>query len=136
MPTPTGSSAVQSAVKKVLVVGATGQLGGSIVRGLRARDIAVRGMVRSSEKAAELENLGCETVRADVRDRASLDAACRDVSHVVTTANAFLGRGAMDPKYVDLQGTRNLIDASVAQGVDRFIYTCSLSRCCRHWMKG
>ena len=76
-----------------LVVGATGALGFEISTRLRARGLPVRALVRGgSDRERALAALGVESVRGDLRDPASLKAACSGVSRVITTANAVVPR--------------------------------------------
>lgn len=76
----------------ILVVGATGNLGGSIARALLAEGKKVRVLVRPGSSYAGLVRDGAEPVTGDLKDPASLQAACAGVDAVVTTANA-IGRG-------------------------------------------
>jgi nucleoside-diphosphate-sugar epimerase len=57
---------------KVFVTGATGFIGGEVVRQLRGRGDQVACLVRSPEKAAKLEELGCELVSGDLSDGEAL----------------------------------------------------------------
>jgi len=110
----------------MLVVGATGQLGGKIARGLLARGKAVRILARPGSVVAPLVDLGVTVAMGDLRDRASLDAACHGATTVVTTANSARRIGDDNVETVDLHGTRHLIDAARAAGVGHVIYTSVL----------
>ena len=101
----------------VLVVGATGQLGGAITRLLIEGGHQVRALVRG-DAAVE----GAQLARGDLKDRASLDAACRGVDTIITTANSAGRDGDDNVQSVDLQGNQNLIDAAAAAGVQQFIF--------------
>lgn len=119
----------------ILVVGATGSLGGRITRGLLAQGKAVRFLDRRNPISLELaqqgrantaESLieaGAQAVLGDLKDRASLEAALAGVDTVVSTATATQRGGDDTVPAVDLQGTLNLIEAAKAAGVKRFIYT-------------
>jgi uncharacterized protein YbjT (DUF2867 family) len=119
----------------ILVIGATGSLGGRIVRGLLAQGKQVRILDRQDPISVELaaqgrantaESLveaGAEAVYADLKDRASLDTAVADIDTVITTATATQRGGDDTVPAVDLQGTLNLIEAAEAAGVKHFIYT-------------
>jgi uncharacterized protein YbjT (DUF2867 family) len=119
----------------ILVVSATGSLGGRIARGLLAQGKQVRILDRQDPISAELaaqgrantaESLveaGAEAVYADLKDRASLDTAVADIETVITTATATQRGGDDTVPAVDLQGTLNLIEAAKAAGVKHFIYT-------------
>jgi uncharacterized protein YbjT (DUF2867 family) len=108
-----------------LIVGATGMLGGEICRLLLEQGQAVRALVRetsNSEKVARLRGLGAEVVRGDLKDRASLEAACRRASAVISTASSTLSRQEGDSiESVDRQGQLNLIEAAEAAGVKHFV---------------
>ncbi|MEO8561026.1 MAG: SDR family oxidoreductase [bacterium] len=108
----------------ILVVGATGLLGMEVCRRLRARGLPVRALVRaSSPREAMLLELGAEIARGDLRDRASLEAACAAVDTIITTATAM---GSKDKtitlRTVDLEGQLRLVDVARANGVRRYVY--------------
>ncbi len=80
-----------------LVVGATGRLGGEICRRLRERGQPVRGLVRpGSPRESALSGMGAEVVHGDLKDPASLTAACRGATAVVFTATSAASRRAGD----------------------------------------
>ena len=118
----------------IMVVGATGIVGGMITRRLLEDGKDVRILVRTNSpseqlaqegratSAEELIGAGAQPVYGDLRDRASLDAAVQGVEAVITTANS-AGRGGEDnPQSVDLEGNRNLIEAARDAGVERFVF--------------
>ncbi len=119
----------------ILVVGATGLLGGMITQQLLQKGNDVRILVRHNSPAAELAkkglgtpaqtliDAGAQPVYGDLKDRASLDEACTGIETVITTANSILRGGEDSIESVDFQGTQNLIDAAQEAGVHRFIYT-------------
>jgi uncharacterized protein YbjT (DUF2867 family) len=122
----------------ILVVGATGLLGGMITRQLLDNEKEVRILVRENSFADEMAvvglgtpadiliNAGAQPVYGDLKDRPSLDEACRNVTTVITTANSVLRSGEDTIESVDLKGTHNLIDAAREAGVQRFIYVSVL----------
>lgn len=109
-----------------LVVGATGTLGGEICSRLAQAGKPVRGLVRPSsspEKIAALQKQGVEIATGDLTDPASLDAACRGVATVYSTATAIQSRqegNTLDR--VDREGQANLVGAARAAGVGRFVF--------------
>jgi len=106
----------------ILVVGATGILGGAILRELLDRGEEVRALVRESSAEEALREAGAETVSGDLKDPASLPPACQGVSTLITTANS-AGRGGDDNvETVDLEGNHSLIEAASASGVEHFIF--------------
>ena len=112
----------------ILVAGATGELGGAVARLLLAQGKAVRTLARPGSGHEPLRQAGAQVVLGDLKDRASLDAACRGVETVITTANSARRGGEDNPQTVDLEGNRNLIDAAKAAGVWRCGPRCSWAR--------
>lgn len=75
---------------------------------------------------SKLQSLGVETVIGDLRDSTSLDQACQDVTHVITTVSAMpfsYVAGENDLQTTDVEGTTNLIEAAKAHDVTHFIFT-------------
>ncbi len=106
----------------ILVVGATGMLGGAIVRRLLERGDEVRALVRDDTGERALSEAGAKTARGDLKDAASLASACDGISTLITTANS-AARGAQDNvDTVDLEGNRNLIEAASRAGVEHFVF--------------
>src|SRR5262245_55008512 len=76
----------------ILVVGATGQVGSGVVRGLRKRGAEVTALLRPATDADAVAAMGVRVVRGDLRDPLSLNAACEGVERVVATANTIVPR--------------------------------------------
>ncbi len=110
----------------ILVVGATGSLGGRIARGLLEQGKEVRVVVRPRSDGKALIDGGAEPIAADVKDRSSLDAAVHGVDTVITTANTARRAAPDTVEAVDDHGNRNLIDAAAAAGVGQFIFVSGL----------
>lgn len=107
----------------ILIVGASGQLGGLITDKLLDRGQEVRILTRQSPADQTHIDKGAQPVIGDLKDRASLDAACEGIKVVITTANSARRGGEDNPQTVEFQGNRNLIDAAKAAKVDQFIFT-------------
>jgi uncharacterized protein YbjT (DUF2867 family) len=110
----------------ILVVGATGDLGGRVVQLLRDHQQDVRCLVRPATDDAGVRALGATVVRGDLVDRDSLAQACRGTDVVVASATA-IGRqlaGMRHPtmREVDEDGMASLISVAETAGVGRFVY--------------
>ncbi len=110
----------------ILVVGATGSLGGTIARGLAAQGRNVRILVRPGSNYQPLVKLGCQAVMGDLKEPASLRAACAGIDTIVTTAISVTRMPPDTIETVELAGYASLIDAARTAGVRHVIYTSAL----------
>ena len=109
---------------RILVIGATGQLGTAAIRKLKAQGANVRALVRSADSATRFHSFGIEPVLGDLTDPASLSRACLGVTTIIATANAAIPTRRTDTfEAVERYGYRNLIQAATAARVRRFVYT-------------
>ncbi len=111
----------------ILVVGATGNLGGAVTRMLLAQGQPIRILARSQSNYQPLADAGAQVVLGDLKQRGSLDAACQGADIVITTANSAARGGVDTAQTVDLEGNRNLIDAAKAAGIRQFIFVSVLA---------
>jgi dihydroflavonol-4-reductase len=112
-------------VRPTLVTGASGFLGWHVARLLLARGERVRVLAR---KAGAVEGLDCEVVQGDLRDAASLRRAvegCGTVFHVAADYRLWV-RDAADMRRSNVDGTRDLLEAARAAGVERVVYTSTV----------
>jgi len=112
-------------MKPVLVTGASGFLGWHVARVLLDRGHAVRALVRPGSRVDGLE---VEAVTGDLRDPLSLQRAvkgCGLLFHVAADYRLW----AKDPTELyrsNVDGTRNLLEAARAAGVERAVYTSTV----------
>jgi dihydroflavonol-4-reductase len=102
----------------VLITGATGQVGHAIARRLTADGAEPRALVRSPERARVLPD-GVLPVFGDVTDAFE---GCATVYHSAGIPEQW----RKDPQEftrVNVGGTRNVVEAALAAGVGRFVYT-------------
>jgi nucleoside-diphosphate-sugar epimerase len=110
---------------KVLVTGATGFIGGRIVTKLLDEGHQVVGLVRSTSNTEGLPK-NIEIKEADLFDMASLEDAVEGVEVVIHTAAyfSFYPQNEELMFRVNVEGTKNLMNACVGTNIERFIY-CS-----------
>lgn len=107
----------------LLVTGASGYLGRNIVREFIERGHKVRGLTRSDASSDLIMRLGAEPVRGDIMDKASLEAAMRNVGALVhAAADTDHGRSTKEQELTNLKGTQNVYDAAHAAGVKRAVH--------------
>lgn len=112
--------------KPVLVVGATGHVGGKVVDELLARGKGVRALVRPSSDASKLEAKGVEIARGDMLDLDSLIAAMTGADAVITSAAGYTRRDKRALE-IDTEGNTNLAIAAHRAGVRRFVLVSILT---------
>lgn len=108
-----------------LIVSGTGALGLETCRLLAARGDPIRALVRTTsnpDKTVELKGLGAELATGDLKDPASLMAACKGVGTVISTATSVHSHETGDSiDTVDRQGQLALAEAAEAAGVKHFV---------------
>jgi len=115
----------------ILVTGGTGFIGEQLVRSLLAREETVRLLVRRREKAASvygplLERL--DLAEGDLLDPASLDRAAAGVQRVYHLASWICFRADYPAAHrVNVEGTRNLMEACRRAGVRRVVHVSSVA---------
>lgn len=106
----------------ILVVGATGLLGGAITRRLLEQGRDVRVLLREGSPDLGLVDAGAQPAFGDLKQRQTIAAAVEGVDVVVTTANSAFRSGDDTVESVDVEGNRTLIDAAASAGVRRFLF--------------
>ena len=109
----------------ILVTGASGFVGGHVVRALAAAGESVRALVRDAGGAGRLDDADCELVRGDVTDVESLRAAVQGCEAVVHLVSILVGKPA-DFERVMTQGTASLLQVAADAGVGRFVHMSAL----------
>lgn len=110
----------------ILVTGASGLVGGNLVRALLEQGRPVRALVHRDCRA--LAGLDVETVSADLTDPSSLGGAFRGVKVVYHLASSIsINLENWDElERVNVRGTRNVIDACLQNGVRRLVWFGSI----------
>lgn len=113
---------------RAFVTGASGFIGGRLVRWLRQHGWEVRGLVRPGRDPAPLRAAGAEPVVGTLDDLPVLRRACEGCAVVFHVAAA-LGPDAAPPTVfrVNVGGTENVLQAACAAGVRRLVFTSSVA---------
>src|SRR5919199_4474399 len=106
---------------KILVVGATGRVGGAAAEQLLETGFEVRALVRRAEKGERLRTLGAEVAVGDATALDTLEPAVQGCSGIFSALGAGPGRGGSET--VEYQGNLNLLSAARSAGVRRFVYS-------------
>ncbi len=117
----------------IFITGATGFVGRNLVEELLRRSFRLRCLVRDPDKASWLKGIGCELVKGDVTDAASLKRALTPdvkrgapssaVIHLVGILFEAEGAGFEN---VHVRGTRNVVEACKSAGVTRYLHISAL----------
>ena len=113
---------------KYFVTGATGFIGGEIVKQLVGRGHKVVALVRSPEKSGILKALGVEIHPGDITDRETLKAPMAGVDGVFHVA-AWYKVGVKEPlaDQINVDGTRNVLQSMRTLEIPRGVYTSTVA---------
>jgi dihydroflavonol-4-reductase len=112
---------------KALVTGGTGFVGGAVVRELLRRGHEVKVLARATSRTGPLETLGVTVARGDILDAASITRAlngCDTLFHAAAIYEFWVQDRALLMQ-TEVDGSRNAMEAALAAGVGRVIYTSS-----------
>ena len=113
----------------VLVTGASGFVGSAVARLLAAKGFSLRLAVRESSKRDNIHGIAAEVVTADMRNRAALIQAMEGARYVFHVAADYRLWAKDSGEIVrnNLEGTRAVMEAALAAGVERVVYTSSVA---------
>jgi dihydroflavonol-4-reductase len=113
---------------KVFLTGASGFIGGHLLRLLLSEGAEVRCLVRASSSRRNLESLDTEIISGDLRDAESVRramAGCEIVYHCAADYRLY----SRQPKELyasNVEGTEHVLEAASRAGVQRVVYTSSV----------
>src|SRR3954471_18893526 len=118
--------------RRVLVAGATGQIGELLTPALVAAGDEVYGLARSEASAEKLRELGATPVMGDALDREAVDSAVAEARpEVIVHQLTAIPRSGINPRKMleafgptirlRREGTRHLVDAAERHGVRRVV---------------
>jgi nucleoside-diphosphate-sugar epimerase len=109
----------------IFLAGASRGVGLEIAKCLAAQKMQVTALLRSPATSTELEAMGIKVVTGDALDAAAMEAAMADgepIHAVIST----IGGLPKDGERADYLGNKNLIDAALKAGVQKFILVSSI----------
>jgi uncharacterized protein YbjT (DUF2867 family) len=109
-------------LKRVLVAGATGYLGGFVAQEFKARGHFVRALARSLHKLDHLCDSLDEIVWGEITRPETLDHVCDEIDVVFSSVGITKQKDGLTFRDVDYQGNVNLLEAAQRAGVEKFIY--------------
>src|SRR5512135_619113 len=114
---------------KILVTGGPGFIGSAVVLELLKRGQTVRALVRSREHPGNLAGIDVELVQGDLLDSDSLNRAaqgCDQAYHLAAVYANWLTDMRVIAR-VNIEGTRNFLQACLDGHVSRVVYTSSVA---------
>ncbi|HEY9421981.1 MAG TPA: SDR family oxidoreductase [Thermoanaerobaculia bacterium] len=105
---------------RILLTGASGYVGGRLLRSLEDRGLRVRCLARRPDALRQKAGPATEVVAGDVLDRPSLDSALRGVDVAYYLVHSMGSSGSFEE--TDRQAALNFGQAAKAAGVERIIY--------------
>jgi nucleoside-diphosphate-sugar epimerase len=110
----------------VVIVGGHGKIGLRLVKLLADRGDSPRGIIRKTEQAHDLEEIGAEPIVLDIENVDDIDDALAGSDAVVFAAGAGPGSGPARKRTVDYGGAVKLADACRSQEIRRYVMVSSI----------
>ncbi|MCH9685301.1 MAG: NAD-dependent epimerase/dehydratase family protein [Deltaproteobacteria bacterium] len=114
---------------RYFVTGATGFIGGRLVRQLREVGHEVRALVRDPSRAQDLVDLGVEVFPGDIREPTTMRGPMKDVDGVFHVA-AWYKLGSDEAAYaqsINVSGTRNVLRLMKELQIPKGVYTSTVA---------
>ncbi|HHT9137256.1 MAG TPA: NAD-dependent epimerase/dehydratase family protein [Candidatus Wunengus sp. YC60] len=111
----------------ILVTGATGFVGYHLVNDLVSQHKKVRCLVRSDTSKINVLDKEIEIVKGDIRDKNVVNKAVKGVKQVVHLAAVIQNPDPEVVCQVNIEGTKNLVQSSVQNGIEQFVFFSSLN---------
>lgn len=114
---------------KYFLTGATGFVGGVLARQLREAGHEVHAVIRSLQKASELQSLGVQLFTGDVTDKESMREAMQGMDGVYHVAGWYKigAKEKSDGERVNVQGTRNVLELMKELRIRKGVYTSTVA---------
>ncbi|MFN6530579.1 SDR family oxidoreductase [Nostoc sp. ChiSLP03a] len=109
----------------IFLAGASRGVGREIAQYLTAQQLKVKALLRTAAVASELEAMGIEVVQGDALNLGDVERAMVTDAPIHTVIST-IGGLPSDVERPDYPGNRNLIDAAVKAGVQKFILVSSI----------
>lgn len=110
----------------VVIAGGHGQIALRLEELLSRRGERVRGLIRNTDHAADLEARGAEPVVCDMEAEDDLAPHVEGADAIVFAAGAGPGSGPARKRTVDLGAAVKLIDAAQRLGIDRYVMVSAI----------
>ncbi len=114
---------------RVVVTGAAGFIGSAVTRALLARGVEVIALVEPGAATGNLEGLDVAQREVDITHRVELDGVFSGARFCFHLAAKF-GFWPLDPATfyaVNVEGSKNVVSAASASGVERIVYTSTVA---------
>ena len=110
----------------VVIVGGHGKIGLRLVKLLAERGDSPRGIIRKTEQAHDLEEIGAEPIVLDIENVDDISDALAGGDAVVFAAGAGPGSGPARKRTVDYGGAVKLAEGCIVKGIRRYVMVSSI----------
>ncbi len=109
-------------MKRVLVAGSTGYLGGFVTKELKNRKHFVRALARNPQKLPQCGIEADEVFKAEITRPDTLRNVCDSIDVVFSSIGITRQKDGLTFRDVDYQGNLNLLEEALRAGVKKFVY--------------
>lgn len=113
-------------MKRVLVAGASGYLGGYVVEEFKRQGYWVRALTRSSDRLSKSKKFIDEEFIGEVTKPQSLDGICKNIDIVFSSIGITKQKDNLTYMDVDYQGNVNILEEAKKEKISNFIFISAL----------
>ncbi len=110
---------------KILLTGATGYVGGRLLKALESKNYSIRCLARRPEFLKGKTGISAEIVKGDFLDETSLEKAMEGIDTAYYLVHSMGTKGAFDEE--ETKSALNFVKAAQKKGIKRIIYLGGLS---------
>lgn len=114
-------------MRKVLLAGISGYLGGYVFSALQEQNYFVRAIARNPEQLKQKDIVADETIKAELTRPDSIKDCCRNVDVVISTVGITRQKDGLTYMDVDYQANMNLLRQAELSDVKKFIFVSVLN---------
>lgn len=116
----------------IVITGANGFIGKELIKFLSEKKEKIRCLVIEGENTTELKHYGAEIIYGDILNKNAVTNLVKDSRYIVHLAAVVTSNNPGRLYKVNVEGTRNIVDACKENNIKRILFTSSIAAVAKH----